>query len=231
MNSDVMNEKDNNYNNLDFLKDNFGFITAFLILWSWAAFLLFFVVEKGDVILYFAEDRTEIKNSFFIFCTYLGEGFIYVFSIIAFLFIAYSKSFAICVNALMVLVVSGLFKRFFEHERPERFFNDLLKDSELPNYLPDVVLHSGWTTSFPSGHTTSAFALFSLLAFFITSKSLKYLCLLCAVLVGVSRMYLVQHFLKDVTSGMLTGFLIALFVYWLHQKYSYRLVGKLALKK
>ncbi len=229
MNSDLMDENDNN--NLHFLKDNFGFITAFLILWSLAAFLLIFLVEKGDVILYFAENRTELKNSFFIFCTSLGEGFLYVFSILAFLFIAYSKSFAICVNALLVLVTSGVLKRFFEHERPERFFNDLLKDSALPNYIPDVVLHSGWTTSFPSGHTTSAFALFSLLAFFLTSKSLKYLCLLCAVLVGVSRMYLVQHFLKDVTSGMLTGFLIALFVYWLHQKYAYKLPGKLLLKK
>ena len=211
---------------IDFVSENRGYIIGFLLLWSFACLLLFAVVEKGDVILFFADNRTEFRNFFFVFWTYFGEGYVYVIAVIALLFVAYSKCLAIAVNAVLVLGFSGGLKQLFEHERPVRYFNDLLKQPDLPNYIPDVVLHDGWTTSFPSGHTTSAFAFYTLLALFIPNKGLKLLCLALAVLVAVSRMYLVQHFLKDVTSGMLVGFLIALFVYWLHEKYSYLLPGK-----
>jgi membrane-associated phospholipid phosphatase len=142
---------------------------------------------------------------------------VYVFATIMLLFSGYSRSFAIGVNAVFVLVISQCLKIFFAHERPVRYFSNLLEEPDLPNYVPNVHLLNGWTTSFPSGHTTSAFAFYSLLAFFIPNKWIKMLCLVCAALVGISRMYLVQHFLKDVTTGMLTGFLIALVVYWMHE--------------
>lgn len=200
-----------------FVLENRLFIAVFLLLWGMACYLLMGVVSKGDVILYFAENRSEWQNGFFLFCTYIGEGYVYVLATIVLLFVGYTKSLAICLNALLVLSVSQLLKTLFAHERPVRYFNDLLKQPDLPNYVPDVVMLDGWTTSFPSGHTTSAFAFYSLLAFFIRNKWGKILCLFLAVLVGLSRMYLVQHFLKDVTTGMLTGFLIALVVYWSHE--------------
>ncbi|MDC0231282.1 phosphatase PAP2 family protein [Aureispira] len=211
---------------IDFFRENYGYITGFLLLWSFACLLLFGVVEKGDVILFFADNRTEFRNFFFVFWTYFGEGYVYVIAGFVLVFVAYSKCLAIAINAVLVLGVSGVLKQFFEHERPVRYFNDLLKQPDLPNYIPDVVLHDGWTTSFPSGHTISAFAFYTLLALFIRNKGLKFLCLVIAIFVAVSRMYLVQHFLKDVTSGMLTGFLIALLVYWLHEKYSHLISGK-----
>lgn len=214
-----------------FIKENRTYIFAFLILWGIACFFLFGIIEKGETILLFAENRSESLNTFFIICTYIGEGYVYVIATIILLFFSYSKSLSITVNASFVLLFSETLKHFFEHERPVRYFNSLLKQPELPNYIPDVVLHDGWTTSFPSGHTTSAFAFYTLIAFYIPNKALKIVCLVCAALVGLSRMYLVQHFLKDVTSGMLTGFLIAMLVYWLHHKYAYKLPGKLELNK
>ncbi|WMX14424.1 MULTISPECIES: phosphatase PAP2 family protein [unclassified Aureispira] len=209
-----------------FVAENRWYIASFLLLWGIACYFLMGVLSKGDVILFFAENRSELKNTFFLFCTYIGEGYVYLLATIVLLFSGYSRSLAICLNAILVLTISHALKVFFAHERPVRYFDNLLEQPDLPNYVPDVVLLDGWTTSFPSGHTTSAFAFYSLLAFFIPNKWIKMLCLLLATLVGLSRMYLVQHFLKDVTTGMLTGFLIALIVYWGHEMLSPSVTSK-----
>lgn len=209
-----------------FVAENRMYIATFLILWGLACYFLMGVFNKGDMILFFAENRTEFKNTFFLYCTYIGEGYVYLLATIMLLFSGYSRSLAICLNAVLVLLVSQGLKMFFSHERPVRYFSDLLEQPDLPNYIPNVHLLDGWTTSFPSGHTTSAFAFYSLLAFFIPNKWIKMLCLLLAALVGLSRMYLVQHFLKDVTTGMMTGFLIALVVYWAHEMLSPSITSK-----
>lgn len=210
----------------DFVIENRCYVAAFLLLWGIACYWLFAVVNKGDVILFFANHRTDSLNSFFLFCTYIGEGYVYVCATIVFLFVSYSKSLAIIINAILVLIISQGLKFFFAHERPKRYFDDLLGEPELPNYVPNVQLLESWTSSFPSGHTISAFAFYTLLAFFIPNKWIKLLCLLLATLVGLSRIYLVQHFLKDVTTGMLTGFLIALVVYWGHAMLSPQFINK-----
>lgn len=209
-----------------FVAENRIYIASFLVLWGVACYALMGLFNKGDMILLFAENRSEFKNTFFLYCTYIGEGYVYLFATIMLLFSGYSRSLAICLNAVLVLLVSQALKIFFSHERPVRYFSDLLEQPDLPNYIPNVHLLDGWTTSFPSGHTTSAFAFYSLLAFFIPNKWIKMFCLVLAALVGLSRMYLVQHFLKDVTTGMLTGFLIALVVYWAHEMLSPTVTSK-----
>jgi membrane-associated phospholipid phosphatase len=67
--------------------------------------------------------------------------------------------------------------------------------------------------SFPSGHTASAFALFIGMAFFTQNKYLKAVCLLLALGVGYSRVYLALHFPEDVLAGSLIGVLCALLLY------------------
>lgn len=64
--------------------------------------------------------------------------------------------------------------------------------------------------SFPSGHTTSAVATFGSIA--VTSKNKKtvWVCLLLAVLVGLSRMYIGVHTPADVIVGALTSALLIL---------------------
>ncbi len=69
-------------------------------------------------------------------------------------------------------------------------------------------------SSFPSGHTTSVFALAVLLALNTSDKRISLIYLITAVITGYSRIYLGQHFLADVTTGALIGTLSALVVYW-----------------
>ena len=58
--------------------------------------------------------------------------------------------------------------------------------------------------SFPSGHTNAAFAAM-VPVFLLGRKRWSWLALLFAVLMGVSRIYLVVHFPSDVVGGMITG--------------------------
>ncbi|MBS1563115.1 MAG: phosphatase PAP2 family protein, partial [Bacteroidetes bacterium] len=67
--------------------------------------------------------------------------------------------------------------------------------------------------SFPSGHTTSAFALATILALHATKKGWGVFFLLLAVGVAYSRIYLGQHFLPDVTMGAILGTVSGLLVY------------------
>jgi membrane-associated phospholipid phosphatase len=63
--------------------------------------------------------------------------------------------------------------------------------------------------SFPSGHTSTAFTMALLLCEIIKRKSWCILLPLIAILVGYSRVYLAQHFVTDVTAGMIIGMISA----------------------
>ena len=57
---------------------------------------------------------------------------------------------------------------------------------------------------FPSGHTNAAFAAM-VPVFILGKKRWSWLALVFAVLMGISRIYLVVHFPSDVLAGMITG--------------------------
>ena len=65
------------------------------------------------------------------------------------------------------------------------------------------------SASFPSGHTTAAFA--SMVAFFITgNKRYSWTGLVFAFIMGLSRIYLIVHYPTDVLAGMIIGTCAAL---------------------
>ena len=70
------------------------------------------------------------------------------------------------------------------------------------------------SNSFPSGHTATAFCMFTLLALFVPQRGWKILFFMLACLVGFSRLYLLQHYFNDVYTGFLIGLLSALIVYF-----------------
>lgn len=77
----------------------------------------------------------------------------------------------------------------------------------------DVAYYEVEHYSFPSGHATTAMALYGLIAYFFYrhySKSkyrklVVWISVIFIVLVGFSRIYLGVHFLSDVTAGFLLG--------------------------
>lgn len=76
------------------------------------------------------------------------------------------------------------------------------------------LMHQLWVTmgqhtesdlSFPSGHTTCAFASMTPL-FFAKKKPVAICAFVFAVLMGISRIYLAVHYPTDVIAGMIVGF-------------------------
>lgn len=64
--------------------------------------------------------------------------------------------------------------------------------------------HTESDKSFPSGHTTAAFATM-VPVFLVGNKKISWTALIFAFLMGVSRIYLVVHYPSDVLGGLIVG--------------------------
>lgn len=184
--------------------------TAFLLI---TGGLLAFI-ETGDAIFFFGNYRSNWGDVFFRYATRLGEGGLFVLATLALLFVRYRYALVLPMLGASVSIVTQSAKAFFAHPRPYAYFRDAnMLGALIP--VEGVHMHSGWN-SFPSGHTLAAFALYAFLALCLPRKAWSgFLFLLLAVVVGISRVYLVQHFLKDVFLGALLGVGLALFWYLL----------------
>ncbi len=192
-------------------KENRYFFTCFFI-YLFIGGLGLLTLNHGDLLLYFSENRSTFGNTFFKTTNLFGEEWAYVFFLIIFLFIRIRYAVLLPIVGLLVTIVSVLTKSFFQQPRPSVFFKDLGTISDL-NLVEGVTLVKG-LTSFPSGHTMSAFALFTFVALcFRRKKGLAILLFLSAVGGGVARVYLAQHFLRDIYLGTILGFFIGLLLY------------------
>lgn len=199
------------------IKEQQNYLLALLLLLGIATVLLV-NLEKGDELKLFAQNRSALSNTFFIFCNYLGEAYIYVIiSVIFLLGKKWAKGILVVLTGFTAMAFSQLFKNYFGHERPLIYFKETLKKPEMLTPVPGVELVHSYTSSFPSGHTTAAFALFGLLAFFTPKSTQKTIWLIPACLAAASRIYLGQHFLEDVIAGALLGSLVAIVLFAIHQ--------------
>jgi membrane-associated phospholipid phosphatase len=154
-------------------------------------------------------------DHFFRFWTKTGEEWPFYIAILGLLF--YQVRYAIYVPFLgaAVALFSFLLKTYFSRPRPSKYFTDIGVFEEL-NQVELVTLLSGHT-SFPSGHTMAAFTIFTYLALCVKSRWLKVLFLVIAILAGISRMYLLQHFLEDVCLGSMCGVAIGTSMFYLQE--------------
>ncbi|MGK7393664.1 MAG: phosphatase PAP2 family protein [Candidatus Cyclobacteriaceae bacterium M3_2C_046] len=168
--------------------------------------LLMILFEKGHLVLLLNQHRNAFLDVFFIGWTFLGDGLMFLILVIIFLFIRLYWVVLTALTALVQTVMVHLFKQwlFEDLARPKRFFEGL---QEL-NFIPGVDVHS--SNSFPSGHTATAFAVATILILVIRSKFWSVGILFAAILVGISRIYLLQHFFIDIYFGSAFGLTAAL---------------------
>lgn len=168
--------------------------TWFFLRWQWS---------KEDLHLYLNGLTSSTWDGVFLLLTRLGEGWIFGLAAIAFLFHDYRKASISALAGLAVLFISAALKNlvFAEALRPSAVFSP----NEL-RLVPGLELHK--TRSFPSGHTMAAFGSFFLLALCYPKKWWSFLMGVLALLTGISRVYLSQHFLEDVVAGAWLGTLI-----------------------
>ena len=193
---------------------------------AWLGFILvcLFIVlngKQGDGIRFFSENRSFLGDGMFAYGTKMGEEIAYLVLVLILLFVGYGKAIMVGITGLIVTICSYPLKMYFSHPRPKLYFKKLGELDDL-NLVEGVELHSQFT-SFPSGHTMPAFALYGLLSFmFRKNWKLQLFFFVCALMVATSRVYLVQHFVKDVLLGAFIGYGIAFIMYKLLE----RLEGK-----
>ena len=104
-------------------------------------------------------------------------------------------------------------KRSLDYPRPLAYF----QHGEITPILEyKKLLHY----SMPSGHTYTAFFCASfLISFFSLNRKWQVLLFSAAILVGVSRMYLMCHFKEDVFVGSVLGIFAGVLPLFIYQKY------------
>ncbi|MGC4037637.1 MAG: phosphatase PAP2 family protein [Chitinophagaceae bacterium] len=184
-----------------------------LALLLFIATIFLFLTGKAGSFLSLNSYHPFALNVFFINYTFLGDG---IFAICFILFFFYRKKKPIAINLSIAFIVSSIFvqliKNLVNAPRPILFFE---KGQYL--FFIDGITHGGHS-SFPSGHTATAFAMATIIVLFTRSKVLQLFILLAALLVGYSRIYLAQHFLIDVIIGSAIGCLSAILAVYLATK-------------
>ncbi len=179
-----------------------GFLISVLLL---SLFCLF--VPKSAGFLLINQFHCILIDYFFILFTNLGNGF---FSIAIMIFMLIRKkigwSVQIGISFLLSGIVVQILKHLIQSPRPKLYFG-----SSHIHCIYGITATGLY--SFPSGHTTSIFALTTLLAIYFPGKRSGIFFIGIAVLTGFSRIYLSQHFPVDVLAGSILGALISMIIY------------------
>lgn len=217
------------------LRSNSIFLSLSLVLIV-ALGLALLYVPKGDLHLLLCDRHTPARDIFYRYYTQVAEWFPYALCAAILLFGRLGDGlFASACQAFSALTTQ-LIKHILVAPRPLTWFSEHMPDVQLP--LTDGVTMNYWL-SFPSGHTTSFFALALALSILLSIRIPKIPGILVqivlfalAVLGGYSRIYLSQHFAADVFGGMIVGCLITIVCYAVFYRfedkkwYNYRVFTK-----
>jgi membrane-associated phospholipid phosphatase len=203
---------------LKFIFDNNKFLFFSLAVLLALGIVILGQQQTGDSVLYFVEIRSNSLSQFFRRTNYLGE--FPAFGIIGIILLTKGYKYVLGIPAVAVVVtlITQMLKRLFAHPRPALYFQANGFSQELVP-VDGEVLNMG-LNSFPSGHTAAAFALFIFLALvYKGNKWISITSIVLATLGGISRIYLFQHFLKDVVFGAFIGILSAITCYLLIERW------------
>lgn len=154
--------------------------------------------------------RNPVTDPLVSFFTHLGDKGL-LFIVLALLLLLFPKTRKMGLAAALGLIFSLLFtnlmlKPLIQRVRPW---------VDFPALLPLVAEHD--PNSFPSGHTSAAFA-FALAVVRAEGKRwIKIAAVVLAALMGLSRLYVGVHYPSDVLVGFLVGDLAGLLGAWLAQ--------------
>ncbi|MFK7899658.1 MAG: phosphatase PAP2 family protein [Cyclobacteriaceae bacterium] len=173
-----------------------------------AVTLLF--ISKGDIVLYFNENYTSFLDSFFKWYTKLADGVVAILLVVVLiLFVGINKGVLAGLCFVSTGLISFALKRLFFYDsfRPKSVFYAI---QDQLHFVEGVSMKVDF--SFPSGHTISGMAIATVFAFLIQKKAVQYTFFFFGFMIGVSRMYLFQHFFVDTYVGTLLSVTICYFI-------------------
>jgi len=159
-------------------------------------------IPKGHEVLYINNHQTTVYTQFFKIASFLGEG---ITIALLTLYLIVKNRDMVKYWALAFFVQLGLtqgLKNLLNAPRPLSYFP---KGTLIPIENVPELLHK----SMPSGHTASAFLMTTFIIIFLIkeTKQTVFLLTISAIMVGVSRIYLLAHFKEDVLVGSIIGVL------------------------
>jgi membrane-associated phospholipid phosphatase len=152
-------------------------------------------------------------SSFFKYVTHIGDGVFAMILVFVLLFVNMRKAVFLFLAYIGSSLVTTVLKNFFyaDYYRPYFMFH-FYKREDL-NLIDGVEILSN--NSFPSGHSTSAFAIFFTLIFMTKNQALKLLYFFTACTAAFSRTYISQHWLVDIYIGSIIGVSFAVLCYFM----------------
>ncbi|MEO6132709.1 MAG: phosphatase PAP2 family protein [Saprospiraceae bacterium] len=189
-------------------------------LFKYGAFLFFIIglvfsliQQKAQFLIWLVHYRIPYADYYFYYATRLAEPVGFMACAIFLWFYSWKKMITVPFAGAIVLVVSFSLKLLFHHERPSLYLSRIAYDGPLAVLTYPML--SG-NNGFPSGHSMAAWALYTLVAAHTKKTWMSALCLMCALSVSISRVYLMAHFLEDVVFGGAVGVLIGYGVYYVY---------------
>ena len=204
---------------LKILINNRLFFLVFL-LWVIIGALLQVFYSPTELMFWVNAHHNESFDVFFRYVTFLGEDFVWL-SLLVYLYFntnagrqfhwglnPASVKLRNQSNEIKLLIITWLAKVFvsvslkniFNLPRPMEVYQNSGQTIHLVKGLE--IYH--WQ-SFPSGHTMTAFAFACFVALILKQQKWGVFSLFVAILVGFSRIYLFQHFPRDVFAGGILG--------------------------
>lgn len=181
------------------LKSEKYFLIPFVIIWI-VGLTFWFITDKVGMHLVLNGFHTSALDVFFKYFTQVGGWLPCAVGGVFLLLKRWRIASVILAGQLVATLITTPLKRIIRAPRPSVILSELGIDFPM---VEGVDLHS--TLSFPSGHTSAAFAFCFAVALFLPKWWQKLLCLFVAAFCGYSRIYLSQHFLEDVLAGSVIG--------------------------
>lgn len=190
------------------------------VFWLMVSTIFILVTDKHAMFLQINQWHHPILDSAFVIITQFAEWW----GVVLVLFSGFLLRIKWGILATFAFLVSGglsiLLKIwvFPDFARPSSVFG-----AESLHTIEGVDLHA--MHAFPSGHTTTAFALSICLAYYAGQKrgGVAFFWFITALLVGFSRIYLAQHFPQDVWAGSLLGVVASILVFYMGERLFNRL--------
>lgn len=165
-----------------------------------ATILFYYSYTLGKDVLFLLLNKNEgnFADSFFYACTYGGDGIMWIPALLIVIFLLKRKDAIILLVSAFAL--STIFVQTIKNLIPEDRPMKAIANTSIIHTVPGVEVHT--ISSFPSGHTTTAFCIYFIFCLLIRKRWWLVIGFFYACLVGYSRVYLAQHFPLDVAGGI-----------------------------
>lgn len=161
--------------------------------------------------------HAEFTDVFFKYATHIGDGLTAVILfVLLILFFRIGAGFWGLLGLAAVGIASFVMKYYLfpKSPRPHHYF----WGNKMIHYVDDV--KTLIENSFPSGHTFTAFFLFTYLSLMTFTEGIliQLIFAMLAIISGYSRVYLAQHFIGDILTGAVLGIIFAMVFYGLYYR-------------